>query len=137
LAPLLLRNDHENVRKQQSVPTVGGWHYIVLPIPAAEKHPMPHRSSRAHRAAYTLALFPVVLASSGAPVHGPSAPVAPPPHDDRAQAGPADSSALTTLLIPCISGTCQVPLHGTPALAPLKPAPPSPANPASETLARR
>jgi hypothetical protein len=132
LAPLLLRNDHENVRKQQSVPTVGGWHYIVLPIPAAEKHPMPHRSSRAHRAAYTLALFPVVLASSGAPVHGPSAPVAPPPH-----AGPADSSALTTLLIPCISGTCQVPLHGTPALAPLKPAPPSPANPASETLARR
>ncbi len=99
---------------------------------------MQHRPSRARRAVYTLALFPVALASSsGAPVHGPAAPVAPPPQDDRAQASHADSSGLTTILIPCISGTCQVPLHGTPALAPLKPAPPSRANPASEALARR
>jgi hypothetical protein len=44
-----------------------------------------------------------------------------------------DSERPVPILIPCISGTCQVTLHGAAAPVPLKPAPP--AAPAPYTLA--
>ncbi|HEY0017359.1 MAG TPA: hypothetical protein VGC13_13700 [Longimicrobium sp.] len=96
---------------------------------------MPHRPSRARRAGYTLALVPLVLASaSGAPAHGLAASAVQPAHTARAQSTVTNSSPPTAILIPCITGTCEVPLRGTPALVPLKPAP---ASSAPEALAAR
>jgi hypothetical protein len=99
---------------------------------------MPHRPSRARRAGYTLALLPLVLASaSGAPAHGTAASAAQPAHTAHAKSAATSSLAPTSILIPCISGTCEVPVRGTPAPVPLKPAPPSSVNSAPETLAAR
>lgn len=96
---------------------------------------MPHRPSRARRAGYTLALVPLVLASaSGAPAHGLAASAAQSAHT---ASGPRFSSAPAAILIPCITGTCEVPLRGTSALVPLKPAPPAPVSSAPEALAAR
>jgi hypothetical protein len=92
---------------------------------------MPHLPPRASCAL-------VLLATALGPVAGPRSALvsAPPP----AQSAPAlraavDSSQPQAILIPCISGMCQVPLDGTPALTPFKPGPPS--NDAPYALAER
>ena len=96
---------------------------------------MPHRPSRARRAGYMIALLPLVLAStSGAPAHDLAASAAQPAHTAHAHSAVTNAPAPTAILIPCITGTCEVPLRGTSALAPLKPAP---AGSAPQALAAR
>jgi hypothetical protein len=83
----------------------------------------------APRARYALVLLTAALG----PAAGPRASIVPasPPVRTASTAPAADSSPAQVVLIPCISGMCQVPLNGTPALIPLRPGPPSPANAAA------
>ena len=73
----------------------------------------------------------VLLAALGPATSTPAASHAAPPIAP-AQAAPSqpavDSPQSATILIPCISGTCQVTLRGEAVPVPLKPAPPAPAD---------
>jgi hypothetical protein len=86
---------------------------------------MLHPVYRASRIGFALVLLPVFLGSaSGAPAPGLAAPVQQPaPRQFASPALPADSPALVTATIPCISGTCQVQVHAPLTVAPIKPLP--------------
>src|SRR5688572_12597523 len=84
--------------------------------------PMPHIPPRA---GYALVLLGTALGPVAGP-RGSLVSVAPPAHSAAAPPAAVDSSQPRVVLIPCVSGKCQVPLHGTPPLTPFKPAPPSP-----------
>jgi hypothetical protein len=80
------------------------------------------------RAGYAL----VLLGTALGPVAGPRGTLvsaAPPAPSAPAPSAAVDPSQPQVVLIPCVSGMCQLPLHGTPALTPFKPGPPSPASP--------
>lgn len=81
----------------------------------------------------------VLLVALGPATSTPAAshPVAPTTPAQAVPDQPAvDSSPSATIMIPCISGTCQVTLRGEAAPVPLKPAPPAPADaPAPYALA--
>ena len=84
---------------------------------------MLHPVYRASRIGFALVLLPVFLGSaSGAPAPGPAAPIEQPaPQQSVSLELPADSPALVTATIPCISGTCEVQVHAPALRAPIKP----------------
>ena len=98
---------------------------------------MSHPHSRAIRVGFTAVLLTTVLGSaSGAPATGSAAPVVP-----VAQAGgphaAADSMQPAAIRIPCISGSCELPLQPGTVVTPLRTQAPSEAVPAPSALAAR
>ena len=92
---------------------------------------MPHLPPRA---GYALVLLGTALGPVAGP-RGSVVPVPPPTHAASTPSAAADSPSPQVVLIPCVSGMCQLPLHGTPALTPFKPGPPTPASDAPYALA--
>ena len=89
---------------------------------------MPYLLPRAPSAGCALILLTALGPASGTPAAVPAAAAA--------QVDAVDPSGPAPVLIPCISGTCELPLHGAAALTPLKPARPQPpAQPAPYALA--
>lgn len=83
---------------------------------------MPHLSPRAC-AGFGLILLTALGPAVGTPA---AAPVAAPDPDAPAPPVAVDSPHAAPMLIPCVSGMCQVPLHGpAAAITPLRPAPPA------------
>jgi hypothetical protein len=84
---------------------------------------MLHPALRVPRIGFALVLLPVFLGSaSGAPASGLVTHIEQPaPTPFAPPRLPADSPALVTATIPCISGTCQVQVHAPMLAAPIKP----------------
>lgn len=84
---------------------------------------MPYRRTRV---GYALVLLAIALVPSAGP-RDSAVSASPAAVAASTQPSAADSSSSAQIvLIPCVSGMCQLPLHGTPALEPLKPGPPAP-----------
>lgn len=84
---------------------------------------MPYRRPRA---GYALVLLGVALVPSAGPRDSAAAATPAAAAASVQPSAPDSSSAAQVVLIPCVSGMCQLPMHGTPALEPLRPGPPAP-----------
>jgi hypothetical protein len=97
--------------------------------------PMPHLLPRVPSAGCALILLTALGPASDTPAAGAAMPVTAAVQPTLPQPAP-EPPRFTAILIPCITGMCQVPLHEAAALTPLKPGrPTSSAEPTPYVLA--